>query len=238
MQPVFFLQQLNLKLFFVSDLGQQPDHPISSQAQSEETLIMDTTEIEKMFLMTTYQVVQKALDGLDVTTLKEPERCASLQITSASLPVNFASISKIKVTLDKLVTISQQLQLAHSEFEESSGQIDQAISGVKQELSARKDALQITVQEVVLVGKKKSEVSAELAKLNIALKELEDKEKQLLKIQSDQDLKVKEQEQALCDATVKATTRVNDDLQAKITVPVKEAEKLFADLNQFLPNAN
>jgi hypothetical protein len=104
---------------------------------------MDTSEIEKIFLATTYQVLPQVLNGLDVTTLKEPERCTALQLTSTSLPGNFASISKIKAMLDKLVDISKQLQLAYSEFEASSERVDQAVGEVKQELSVKKNALQV-----------------------------------------------------------------------------------------------
>jgi hypothetical protein len=111
---------------FFADCGQQFDHPSSSQALSEGTQSMDTSEIEKIFLATTYQVLPKVLNGLDVTTLKEPERCDALQLTSASLPGNFASISKIKAMLDKLVDTSKQLQLAYFEFEASSERVDQA----------------------------------------------------------------------------------------------------------------
>lgn len=136
---------------------------------------MDTFEIEKIFLATTYQVLPKVLNGLDVTTLKELERCTALQLTSTSLPGNFASISKIKAMLDKLVDISKQLQLAYSEFEASSERVDQAVGEVKQELSVKKNALQVTAQEMVSVEKRKAEILEEVAKLNLALKELEEK---------------------------------------------------------------
>ena len=198
---------------------------------------MDTTEIEKIFLATAYQVSLKVLNGLDVTTLKEPERCAALQLTSTSLLGNFASISKIKAMLDKLVAISQQLQLAHSEFEASSRRVDQAVGEVKQELSVKKNALQATAQEMFSVEERKAELLAEVAKFNLALKELEE-EKKLLKTQSAQELEVKEQEQALCDATTKANKRANDDLLAKTMVPIQEAEKLLTDLNQILSKVN
>ncbi|CAD6344120.1 unnamed protein product, partial [Miscanthus lutarioriparius] len=189
------------------DCGQQLDHPSSGQALSKDTQSMDATEIEKIFLATAYQVSLKVLNGLDVTTLKDPERCAALQLTSTSLPGNFASISKIKAMLDKLVAISQQLQLAHSEFEASSGRVDQAVG-----------------QEMISVEERKAELLAEVAKFNLALKELEEKEEKLLKTQSAQELEVKEQEQALCDATTKANKRANDDLRAKTMVPIQEAE--------------
>ena len=170
--------------------------------------------------------------------MKDPERCAALQLTSTSLPRNFASISKIKAMLDKLVAISQQLQLAHSEFEASSGRVDQAVGEVKQELSVKKNALQATAQEMVSVEERKAELLAEVAKFNLALKELEEKEEKLLKTQSAQELEVKEQEQALCDATTKANKRANDDLLAKTMVPIQEAEKLLTDLNQILSKVN
>lgn len=99
------------------DCGQQLEHPSTSQAPPEDTRSIDTSEIEKVFLATAYQLVSKILNELDVTTLKEPERCATLELTATSLPGNFASIFKIKTMLDKLIAIYKQLQLGYSEFE-------------------------------------------------------------------------------------------------------------------------
>ncbi|CAD6238789.1 unnamed protein product [Miscanthus lutarioriparius] len=164
-------------------------------------------------------------------------RLRSRRFSSTSLPRNFASISKIKAMLDKLVAISQQLQLARSKFEARSGRVDQAVGEVKQELSVKKNALQATAQEMVSVEERKAELLAEVAKFNLALKELEE-EKKLLKTQSAQELDMKEQEQALCNATTKANKRANDDLLAKTMVPIQEAEKLLNDLNQILSKVN
>jgi hypothetical protein len=91
---------------------------------------------------------------------------------------------------------------------------------------------------MVAVEKRKAEILEEVAKLNLGLKELEEKKKQLLEIQSAQDLEVKKQEQALRDATTKANKGANVDLQAKTMVPVQEAEKLLTDLNQILSEVN
>lgn len=49
---------------------------------------------------------------------------------------------------------------------------------------------------------------------------------------------MKQQEQALRDATAQVSKRANDDLQEKTMVPVREAEKLFTDLNQFASTGN
>jgi len=91
---------------------------------------------------------------------------------------------------------------------------------------------------MISVEERKAELLAEVAKFNLALKELEEKEKKLLKTQSAQELEVKKQEQALCDATTKANKRANDDLLAKTMVPIQEAEKLLTDPNQTLSQVN
>jgi len=63
---IFHLNIMNLfNVFFFLDCGQQLDHPSSGQALFEDTQSMDTTEIEKIFLTTAYQVSLKVLNGLD-----------------------------------------------------------------------------------------------------------------------------------------------------------------------------
>lgn len=199
---------------------------------------MDLSNMETMFLKTTQQVVQMVLHGLDVTTLREPGRCADLRRTSANLPANFPSIAKIKAMLEQLVVISEQLQLAYSALDASSGEVDQAVEGFKQELLAKSNALQVIAEEIASVEKKEAEISAEIEKLKLTLLEQGEKKKQLSELQSAQDLEVKQQEQALHDATAQASKRANDDLQEKTMVPVREAEKLFTDLNQFASTGN
>lgn len=199
---------------------------------------MDIPTIEKAFLVAAQQVVQPALDGLNVGTLREPERRATLETISANLPVNFASISKIKSMLDKLVDISKQLQHAHDEFAANSGQADQDVCAAQQELSVKKDALQAITQEMASIVEKKTEISAEVTRLTRALQELDEKEKELLNTQSAQNLEVERQEQGLREATAQANARANDELQVKIKAPVQEAEKLFVDLNKFFPEGS
>lgn len=195
---------------------------------------MDLSNMETMFLKTTQQVVQMVLHGLDVTTLREPGRCADLRRTLA----NFPSIAKIKAMLEQLVVISEQLQLAYSALDASSGEVDQAVDEFKQKLLAKSNALQVIAEEIASVEKKEAEISAEIEKLKLTLLEQGEKKKQLSELQSAQDLEVKQQEQALHDATAQANKRANDDLQEKTMVPVREAEKLFTDLNQFASTGN
>jgi len=229
---LFIFFYIHMSFGFCLGLEQPPDRPSASQAQFQGTQSMDVSEIEEVFLTAARKVVKKVLDGLSVTSLRESERRAALQNTSAKLPVNFTSISEIKAMLDKLIDLSEQLQKAHSEFAaSSSGQVDQAVDEAKKELSAREHALQVAVQEIVSVEKKKDE-------LNRALQELNEKERQLLETRSALDSAVKQQEQALCDATAKASTRARKNLEAKTMVPAQEAEKLLGDLVRLLPTAD
>lgn len=140
--------------------------------------------------------------------------------------------------LEQQVVISEQLQLAYSALDASSGEVDQAVDGFKQKLLAKSNALQVIAEEIASVEKKEAEISAEIEKLKLTLLEQGEKKKQLSELQSAQDLEVKQQEQALHDATAQASKRANDDLQEKTMVPVREAEKLFTDLNQFASTGN
>lgn len=85
--------------------------------------------------------------------------------------------------LEQLVVISEQLQLAYSALDASSGEVDQAVDGFKQKLLAKSNALQVTTEEIASVEKKEAEISAEIEKLKLTLLEQGEKKKQLSKLQ-------------------------------------------------------
>ena len=85
--------------------------------------------------------------------------------------------------LEQLVVISEQLQLAYSALDASSGEVDQAVDGFKQKLLAKSNALQVTTEEIASVEKKEAEISAEIEKLKLTLLEQGEKKKQLSELQ-------------------------------------------------------
>lgn len=85
--------------------------------------------------------------------------------------------------LEQLVVISEQLQLAYSALDASSGEVDQAVDGFKQELLVKSNALQVTTEEIASVEKKEAEISAEIEKLKLTLLEQGEKKKQLSELQ-------------------------------------------------------
>ncbi|KAL5644979.1 hypothetical protein ACJX0J_000411, partial [Zea mays] len=94
---------------------------------------MDTiATLEDLFLKTTRQALANVLDGLNAHTLRDPVRCASLRLASSCLTGQFASIARIKAMLDKLITISEQLQRTYSNFEVARKQDEQSTAEIKQ----------------------------------------------------------------------------------------------------------
>ena len=85
--------------------------------------------------------------------------------------------------LEQQVVISEQLQLAYSALDASSGEVDQAVEGFKQELLAKSNTLQVIAEEIASVEKKEAEISAEIEKLKLTLLEQGEKKKQLSKLQ-------------------------------------------------------
>jgi hypothetical protein len=85
--------------------------------------------------------------------------------------------------LEQQVVISEQLQLAYSALDASSGEVDQVVDGFKQKLLAKSNALQVTTEEIASVDKKEAEIYAEIEKLKLTLLEQGEKKKQLSKLQ-------------------------------------------------------
>lgn len=77
--------------------------------------------LDKAYLDATDVVLEKAIEGLDATSLRDPSRRFVLEKTSEKLPTDIPGVSKAKELLLQLITISQQMQLAHDVFESSSG---------------------------------------------------------------------------------------------------------------------
>ncbi|KAG8060976.1 hypothetical protein GUJ93_ZPchr0002g25368 [Zizania palustris] len=93
---------------------------IMAKSTSEAELGMDF--IEKAFQEATIKVLMGATEGLNTDTLRDPQCCARLEDVSAQLPSLVPGVVKAKELLLQLISISQQLQLAHAEFESCSAQ--------------------------------------------------------------------------------------------------------------------
>jgi hypothetical protein len=126
-------------------------------------------KLEGAFLKAAKEALAEVLDGLDTNTLRDPVRRSNLQFASSCRPEHFASTSRIKAMLDKLVAISEQMQQAYYEHEATLKQDDQSITEAKHSILTKKAALLVTAEELASVKKQKLEVSTEVAKLNRVL---------------------------------------------------------------------
>jgi hypothetical protein len=140
--------------------------------------------------------------------------------------------------LDKLVTISEQMQQAYSEHEATLKQDDQGVTEAKHAISVKKAALLATAEELVSVEKQKLEVSVEVVRLNQVLLELGQKGVQFSEAQSVQGSEVNVLEHKLGNIVAKANKKAADDLQMKTTDLNQQANQLFGDLNHFRSNRN
>jgi hypothetical protein len=79
---------------------------------------MDET-IEQISMTCANQLLATVLDGLDVITLRNPSRRRHLELVINCIAPGFASTSRIKDVLNRLIAISEELEKAYIEFEEN-----------------------------------------------------------------------------------------------------------------------
>ncbi|PWZ23797.1 hypothetical protein Zm00014a_018203 [Zea mays] len=193
---------------------------------------MDTVAtLEDLFLKTTRQALANVLDGLNAHTLRDPVRCASLRLASSCLTGQFASIARIKAMLDKLITISEQLQRTYSNFEVARKQDEQSTAKIKQALDVQREALRTVDDELASAEKQRAETMTTIEKLNQILMEVEQKRARLEEMRSTSDLEVRKLEQDLCDAIADASKKAIDVFQKETTELNQQAEQLLIDLN-------
>jgi chromosome segregation ATPase len=193
---------------------------------------MDTiATLEDLFLKTARQVLANVLDGLNAHTLRDPVRCASLRLASSSLTGQFASIARIKAMLDKLITISEQLQRTYSNFEVAKKQDEESTTEIKQALDVQREALRTVDEELASAEKQRAETMTTIEKLNQVLMEVEQKRARLEEMRSTSDLEVRKLEQDLCDAIANASKKAIDVFQKETTELNQRVEQLLIDLN-------
>lgn len=200
---------------------------------------MDTVAtLEDLFLKTTRQALANVLDGLNAHTLRDPVRCASLRLASSCLTGQFASIARIKAMLDKLITISEQLQRTYSNFEVAKKQDEESTIEIKQALDVQREALRTVDEELASAEKQRAETMTTIEKLNQILMEVEQKRARLEEMRSTSDLEVRKLEQDLCDAIADASKKAIDVFQKETTELNQQAEQLLIDLNSCRSSSN
>jgi chromosome segregation ATPase len=200
---------------------------------------MDTVAtLEDLFLKTVRQALANVLDGLNAHTLRDPVRCASLRLASSCLTGQFASVARMKAMLDKLITISEQLQRTYSNFEVAKKQDEQSTAEIKQALDVQREALRTVDEELASAEKRHAETMMTIEKLNQVLMEVEQKRARLEEMRSTSDLEVRKLEQDLCDAIADASKNAIDVFQKETTELNQRAEQLLIDLNRCRSSSN
>ncbi|KAG8060349.1 hypothetical protein GUJ93_ZPchr0002g25762 [Zizania palustris] len=133
-------------------VNSQDTSDIMAKSTSEAELGMDF--IEKAFQEDTIKVLMGATEGLNTDTLRDPQCCARLEDVSARLPSLVPGVVKAKELLLQLISISQQLQLAHVEFESCSAQKRKELDEAQRELA---------IHEATSENQKKEEILEEKA---------------------------------------------------------------------------
>ena len=177
--------------FLFSDCDQQLGNlAASSVAMLAKDSAMDF--LDKAYLDATDVVLEKAIEGLDATSLRHPSRRFVLEKTSEKLPTDIPGVSKAKELLLQLITISQQMQLAHDVFESSSGKKTQQACEARLELASLTEATKNSAQTEQLITDRRSEkeklvalLTAQLNEATNAPKELKLEEERIQKVCSD-----------------------------------------------------
>jgi conjugal transfer/entry exclusion protein len=197
---------------------------------------MDGT-IEQISLTFANQLLATVLDGLDVITLRNPSRRQHLQLAINCIAPSFASTSRIRDMLNRLIAISEELERVYTEFEENSKCKAQAVEATTLELATNKEALQATAREKAAIEQQQDEILAEIAKLNDVLQGVKQKMEQVSEVWSTQNLEVQRLDRELNDVAAEASQKAAEDLHGKTADLGEEAERIFADLKNVNTNS-
>jgi hypothetical protein len=221
----------------ISDYPQLPEDPPIGEGASVPAAAanMDAT-IEQISLNCAKQLLVTVLTGLDVITLRNPSRRDQLLLASKCIASDFASTSRIKEMLNRLIAISEELEKAYTEYEENSKCMAETVEATRLELANKREVLQATAQEKAAIEKQQDEILAEIARLNDTLQNVKQKAEQASEVWSVHNLEVQQLEHELNDAVAGANQKAADSLHGITGGLSAEAEKLFTDLKNV--NAN
>ncbi|KAG8088891.1 hypothetical protein GUJ93_ZPchr0011g28736 [Zizania palustris] len=223
-------------------VNSQDTSDIMAKSTSEAELGMDF--IEKAFQEATIKVLMGATEGLNIDTLRDPQCCARLENVSARLPSLIPGVDKAKELLLQLISVSQQLQLAHAEFESYSAQKRKELDEAKRELAIHEVTSENQEKEEISVHEKCEANEKLIASLTTQLNEaisvskiLQEEKAQFAHRPSEREANGKKWNEAIVEAAA-GVEQAASNLQVKVTSCEQNVDGLLKSLKTWSATTN
>ncbi|CAM0944446.1 unnamed protein product [Alopecurus aequalis] len=197
---------------------------------------MDPFFIRDIFLNATDTVVQKALEGLNTTTLRNPDRRNLLDMISKTLPWHIPEVAEVHGILVELVTLSNKLEVNRNEFQLETEQEKRVVT---LEVQTQKGVVKASAEELSSKGKLRAKktalvetLKAQLQEVSAELLKIEEDEEQLRQAHLAHESKLKEQQDRLQNVGAGQSQKLTD-FQQRATALEHEANQLVANLHNW-----
>ncbi|CAM0883038.1 unnamed protein product [Alopecurus aequalis] len=215
-----------------------PDKDMSSQNVAPPMDI--SSSFMEVFVKATESVLKTALEGLDVSTIVDPQRQQALRELILMLP-SIPQVVCIRETLGRIVSISIEMQEANGGIDAASAKRTEAIAKADSKAASLEGALKDASDEVVSetelqVERKKlmESLAARLKEATSAFHAGEAKLARLNSLQSAKQSEAKELRDALHETNSKAAQEI-EVVKQKTTALSIEAGSLFETLKNWRP---
>ncbi|XBI31860.1 hypothetical protein VPH35_055381 [Triticum aestivum] len=133
---------------------------------------MDCSFVKDTFMDATDFVVKRALEGLDDSTLGDPERRIMLESVSQMLPTQVPEVAKVHAILVGLIDLSKKLEGGQTEFTRESERDEHVVAKVELKIKSGQVVSKAIIEDLFAVEKKCAEMQARGAELKVQLEEV------------------------------------------------------------------
>ncbi|XBI94614.1 hypothetical protein VPH35_031221 [Triticum aestivum] len=185
---------------------------------------MDCSFVKDTFMDATDFIVKQALEGLNDSTLGDPERRIMLESVSQMLPTQVPEVAKVKAILVGLIDLSKKLEGGQTKFTRESERDEHVVAELELKIKSGHEVSKAIIEDLSAVEKKCTEMEAREVELKAQLEEVTGHDAH----QSDQ----KELVKSLQDTNAGKRTRLAEFKQ-KTTDLETEASQLLNNLQNW-----
>ncbi|KAI5001660.1 hypothetical protein ZWY2020_026310 [Hordeum vulgare] len=179
-----------------------------------------------------------ALEGLNSSTIIDPQRHALLEAVYSLLPASddIARVAAIRAGLKRLISISNDMQQSHKEIRSHSHEKEEAFTVADKECMLLEEFLKGTDDKLASMEEQYAEerkhgetLKAQLEKVNTRMHQIEEGVEQLKLTRSSKQAEAKELRASLSEVNAKANQAL-EDLKQKISTMDNEVESILEQM--------
>ncbi|CAM0878550.1 unnamed protein product [Alopecurus aequalis] len=222
------------------------DAPVSSEEASEHTAMasMGVPFVTGVFMKAIDAALKPALEGLNNSTISDPDRCKILEAVALYLPANDdnARVAAIRTALKKLISTSNGMQESHKEIKSHSHKKVEAFAVADKEYKLLEEFLKGTNDKPASMEEQYAEedkhaetLKAQLEKVNANMRQIKEGVEQLKLTRSNKQAEAKKLRDSFSEINAKVNQEL-EDLKQKISTMGNEVESILDQMKD-LPAA-